>query len=219
LKTIPGIGPKTSLDLAGAIAANGIPQDVSSLTPRKRKYSESLQILLDLLNTLLTEPSTLAEKVDKISVYYHPFLKDNFDNYPKRMRDLDHLADLTTSYRSLSRFLNEMALEPPDADFGENQVPGDSVVLSTIHSAKGLEWHTVIVIWAVEGRIPSPMADDEGSLEEERRLLYVAATRAKHNLVVISPMTVLQRRIGSVPVRPSRFLEDVPDEYFRTLHS
>jgi DNA helicase-2/ATP-dependent DNA helicase PcrA len=216
LKILPGIGPKTALDLADKIAANGIPKDVSELVTGKRKYSEKLQELIDLLGSLRDEPNPIADKVDKVSTYYYPFLKENYDNYPKRMRDLEHLADLTTSYRSMNRFLNEMALEPPDADFGDTRPTGDSVVLSTIHSAKGLEWHTVIVIWAVEGRIPSPMADEEGGMEEERRLLYVAATRAKHNLVVVSPMTVLQRRMGSVPARLSRFLEEIPEEYLRT---
>jgi len=133
------------------------------------------------------------------------------------MRDLEHLADLTVPYRSLNRFLNDMALEPPDEEASGGHQADNSLVLSTIHSAKGLEWHTVILIWAAEGRIPSPMAlDSEEDLEEERRLIYVAATRAKRNLVIIAPQTFMDRRLGAVPVKLSRFLEEVPPEYFRS---
>jgi DNA helicase-2/ATP-dependent DNA helicase PcrA len=109
-----------------------------------------------------------------------------------------------------------MALEPPDEERSLGNQTNNSLVLSTIHSAKGLEWHTVIIIWAAEGRIPSPMAlDSEEDLEEERRLIYVAATRAKRNLVVIAPSTFMDRRLGAVPVKLSRFVEEVPPEYFR----
>jgi DNA helicase-2/ATP-dependent DNA helicase PcrA len=155
--------------------------------------------------------------VEEVNRYYFPYLQDQYDNYPKRMRDLEHLADLTVSYKSLNRFLNDMALEPPEEEAGPEHYPEDNLVLSTIHSAKGLEWHTVIIIWAVEGRIPSAMAADfPDQLEEERRLVYVATTRAKQNLVIISPRTMLDRARGTIHTTPSRFLEEVPGEYFRT---
>ncbi len=110
-----------------------------------------------------------------------------------------------------------MALEPPDEEKSNGYSNEDTLVLSTIHSAKGLEWHTVILIWAAEGRIPSPMAmGSPEDLEEERRLLYVAATRAKHNLVVVAPHTALDRQKGLVPVKLSRFVEEIPPDYFRS---
>jgi DNA helicase-2/ATP-dependent DNA helicase PcrA len=217
LRIIPGIGVKTALKIAATIAEKGFPRDAKEIVPRTRKYSARLQDLMTLLTELKEDSCSIADKVDRINKYYFPFLKDNYDNYPKRMRDLEHLADLTTQYRSLNRFLNDMALEPPDEDAVEPGTRSNSLVLSTIHSAKGLEWHTVILIWASEGRIPSPMAKESpDELEEERRLLYVAATRAKHNLVIISPRTILDRSQGLIPVRKSRFLEEVPEEYFRT---
>jgi DNA helicase-2/ATP-dependent DNA helicase PcrA len=173
--------------------------------------------LLELVFQLKNETNPISQKVELINAYYFPLLKEKYDNYPKRMRDLEYLADLTSSYKSLNRFLNDMALEPPDEERSSETDKQDSLVLSTIHSAKGLEWHTVILIWAAEGRIPSPMAlvspDD---LEEERRLMYVATTRAKHNLVIVAPHTALDRVRGQIPVKLSRFIEEIPEDYFRT---
>jgi len=217
LKILPGIGIKTAMKLASRIAEEGIPGDPSDLVPRKRKHWKAFSQLIELIMGLTGRATPISEKVDRINAYYFPFLKEHYDNYPKRMRDLAHLADLTSPYRSLNRFLNDMALEPPDDDTEDGDSRSNSLVLSTIHSSKGLEWHTVIVIWASEGRIPSPMAaDSSDEMEEERRLLYVAATRAKHNLVIVSPRTFMDRKLGMVPVRASRFLEVVPAEYFRT---
>jgi DNA helicase-2/ATP-dependent DNA helicase PcrA len=216
LKTLPGVGPKTAMKLAGQIAERRFPLDCSDLTSPKVAAGKPFQDLVNLVAELKEQTGPISEKVDRINLHYFSYLQEHYDNYPKRMRDLEQLADLTASYRSLNRFLNDMALEPPDEDRGAQGRTESALVLSTIHSAKGLEWHTVIVIWATEGRIPSPMA--EGSpeeMEEERRLLYVATTRAKHNLVVVAPRTYIDRNKGVVGVRLSRFLEEVPEEYFR----
>jgi len=216
LKTLPGVGPKTAMKLAGQIAERRFPPDCSDLTSPKVAAGKPFQDLVNLVAELKEQTGPISEKVDRINLHYFSYLQEHYDNYPKRMRDLEQLADLTASYRSLNRFLNDMALEPPDEDRGAQGRTESALVLSTIHSAKGLEWHTVIVIWTTEGRIPSPMA--EGSpeeMEEERRLLYVATTRAKHNLVVVAPRTYIDRNKGVVGVRLSRFLEEVPEEYFR----
>ena len=107
-----------------------------------------------------------------------------------------------------------MALEPPTSSVGEvlatDQDEEGVLTLSTIHSAKGLEWHSVFVIWAVEGRFPSLYSKEDEDLEEERRLMYVAATRAKENLFISYPINVFDRTTGMVLSRPSRFLEDIP---------
>jgi DNA helicase II / ATP-dependent DNA helicase PcrA len=217
LRLLPGVGIKTAMKLAGRIADEGIDPRPSGLLTGDPKYRTDFEALLNLIEELMNHQGPISEKVERINLYYFPFLKERYDNYPKRMRDLEHLADLTASCRSLNRFLNDMALEPPDEERSNLATQNDNLVLSTIHSAKGLEWHSVIIIWAAEGRIPSPMAlDSPSELEEERRLLYVATTRAKHNLVVVAPQTHLDRRLGQVSVRPSRFFEEVPPEYFRT---
>ena len=218
LKILPGVGIKTGMLLANKIAEQGLPDSASELALGAKKYSVALDELMQLIHDLRNGTDTISEKVDRVNRYYFPFLKQNYDNYPKRMRDLEQLADLTVPYKSLNRFLNDMALEPPDEEATGSGPGTNTVVLSTIHSAKGLEWHTVIIIWASEGKIPSPMASNSpDELEEERRLIYVAATRAKHNLVVCAPRTQLDRVRGVIPTRLSRFFEEIPDEYFRTF--
>jgi ATP-dependent DNA helicase UvrD/PcrA len=217
LKLLPGIGVQTSLKLAARISEEGIPEDPSTFVPKGRKQSEPFHRLIELISRLKNSTDSLAAKVEEVNLYYFPFLQQNYDNYPKRMRDLERLADLTVSYKSLNRFLNDMALDPPDGDAAAEKPKKDSLVLSTIHSSKGLEWHTVILLWAVEGRIPSPMAQDSlEDQEEERRLLYVATTRAKHNLVVVAPRMLVDRRKGHFSTQISRFFDAVPSEYFRT---
>ncbi|HMK37479.1 MAG TPA: ATP-dependent helicase [Desulfomonilaceae bacterium] len=214
LKLLPGVGAKTAGKLSNTIIEKGLSLD-SAKAGSDKKYRKELENLIRLVSDLLSHRGPISEKVEMVNQYYFPYLKEKYDNYPKRMRDLEQLADLTVSYRSLNRFLNDMALEPPDEDGTGIDTKNNSLVLSTIHSAKGLEWHTVVVIWAVEGRIPSPMASTPEEMEEERRLLYVATTRAKHNLVIVAPDHFLDRRMGHVPVKLSRFFAEIPPEYFR----
>jgi DNA helicase II / ATP-dependent DNA helicase PcrA len=217
LRILPGVGVKTAAKLAGRFSEEGIPENPTGVGAGYKKFGADLEALFRVMVELKAHDGPVSEKVDKINQYYFPHLKENYDNYPKRMRDLDHLADLAAPYRSLGRFLNEMALDPPEGESEDSFAEGDNLVLSTIHSAKGLEWHTVILIWMAEGRLPSGMAlNSPEELEEERRLLYVAATRAKHNLVIVAPTTFFDRQKGYVPVKFSRFLVDVPEDYFRT---
>jgi DNA helicase-2/ATP-dependent DNA helicase PcrA len=109
-----------------------------------------------------------------------------------------------------------MALDPPNASVDgilATAYDDEQLVLSTIHSAKGLEWHTVFVIWALEGRFPATYAarsDEE--LEEELRLTYVAATRAKENLYFTYPINIYDRGTGMLLSRPSRFIEDISED-------
>jgi DNA helicase-2/ATP-dependent DNA helicase PcrA len=110
-----------------------------------------------------------------------------------------------------------MALEPPTASF-ENSlyteaVGTDRLTLSTVHSAKGLEWSTVFVIWTLDGRFPSVHSlHKEDELEEELRLMYVAATRAKENLFFTYPSNVWDRSTGLILNQPSRFLDNIPED-------
>src|ERR1041384_267672 len=146
--------------------------------------------------------------------YYIPILKQNYpDDYPKRLRDLEHFQGMTERYRSLERLLSDMALEPPnDSVAGTLAVDPDEgpLVLSTIHSAKGLEFHSVFIIWALEGRFPSFYnTSSSEELEEERRLLYVAATRAKQNLFISYPTRVFDRNLRMVLSQPSQFIDGI----------
>jgi DNA helicase-2/ATP-dependent DNA helicase PcrA len=158
--------------------------------------------------------SQLGETVVR---YYEPILKSKFDDYPKRAKDLDHILTIMDRYEDLDEFLADMALEPPTTSDGNTLAAQDStedrLVLSTIHSAKGLEWHTVFVIWVLDGRFPSvqSMGNPE-DLEEELRLMYVAATRAKENLLFTYPGHSYDRATGMVLNRPSRFIDGIPDD-------
>ena len=113
--------------------------------------------------------------------------------------------------------MTDLTLEPPDesvSDVEAAKQDDEHLILSTIHSAKGLEWRCVFVIWLVDGRFPSSYSFlTEEELEEERRLLYVAVTRAKQQLYLTFPINVYDKVTGSVLSKPSRFLDDVPAEF------
>jgi DNA helicase-2/ATP-dependent DNA helicase PcrA len=153
---------------------------------------------------------------EAIIEYYLPILKARYDDHPKRAKDLEQLLAIMERYSNLEQFLTDMALEPPNTAVGDTftaETPAeDRLVLSTIHSAKGLEWHTVFIIWALDGRFPSSHAiHKEADLEEELRLLYVAATRARENLYFTFPNQVYDRGLGIVLNRPCRFIDIISD--------
>ncbi len=218
LKLIPGVGQKTAKKLADIVVDSSNPEKFEKVASTNRKYGASLKHVAELISGLRDKSGSIADKIEEINRHYFPYLKENFDNFPKRMRDLEQLADMTVGYRNLNRFLNDMALEPPNAEGVRDDCEKDSLILSTIHSAKGLEWSNVIIIWATEGRIPPPMArESPDDLEEERRLLYVATTRAKRNLVIIAPRMSPDRQRGESPAHLSRFIDEVPPDYFQSL--
>ena len=126
-------------------------------------------------------------------------------------------ATIAERYRSTTSLLADMALEPPtDSVAGVLAGDGDDegvVTLSTVHSAKGLEWHTVFVLWVADGRFPSAYgAKDDDDIEEERRLMYVAVTRAKDLLYLTYPLEAYDRGLGLVMSKTSRFLEDIDED-------
>ena len=163
---------------------------------------------------------SVPHQMGEVFNYYLPILKDNYDDYPKRIRDLEHLSVMAERYQSLDEFLADLTLEPPNESVSDVEAPDrddERLVLSTIHSAKGLEWQCVFVIWLVDGRFPSSysfLTTEE--LEEERRLLYVAVTRAKQHLYLAYPINVYDKVTGSVLSKPSRFLDDVPSSFMDT---
>ena len=108
---------------------------------------------------------SVAKMGEFILEYYLPVLKSKYDDHPKRAKDLEHLLTIMVRYASLDQFLADMAIEPPNIGiedtFLADQSDGNRLTLSTIHSAKGLEWHTVFIIWALDGRFPSVHALDK----------------------------------------------------------
>jgi DNA helicase II / ATP-dependent DNA helicase PcrA len=177
------------------------------------------------LAALLTElrRDTEARPADQIArtlEYYLPLMRVNYpDDYPKRERDLEHFQTITERYRSLESMLADVALEPPSDSLGDVLAvePDEGyLTLSTIHSAKGLEWRVVFLIWAADGRFPGPQSVGAEELEEERRLMYVASTRARDELYISYPIYMFDRAMGYTLGRVSRFLEDVSGEVLPT---
>ena len=146
--------------------------------------------------------------------FYKPILKARYDDHPRRTRDLEHLQAIAKRYKSSSELLADVALDPSDAAQRDARERGTGhVTLSTVHSAKGLEWDAVFLIWMTDGWFPSTRSYDEfEDLEEERRLLYVAATRARRHLYFVHPLNAYRGAEGDTTPTVSRFLEPLPDD-------
>ncbi len=211
-----GVGPKTAQKILDdlAIAKLTIKSDPQSV--RTFNYNDNIAKLFQLLYKLHTEKSLPADKAELVMNYYFPLFKDKYDDYNKRKKDIDIFINISENYRSLDTLLADMAIEPlinSVIDLEADEKEDEFVTLSTIHSAKGLEWHSVFIIHVVEGFFPSSRsAESLEALEEERRLMYVAATRAKQNLFVTYPMNLYDREAGKTLSKPSRFISEMSSE-------
>jgi DNA helicase-2/ATP-dependent DNA helicase PcrA len=211
-----GVGPKTAQkildELANArLTIKGNPDAVTNF-----RYNENIARLFQLLYQLHTKPMLPSEKAQLVVDYYYPLFKEKYDDYNKRYKDLEIFLNITENYKSLDSLLADMAIEPVIDSVVDIESPDkeeEYLTLSTIHSAKGLEWHTVFIIHAVEGYFPSSRSVESiEQLEEERRLMYVASTRAKQNLFVTYPMNLFDRAAGMTFSKPSRFITEMnPD--------
>ncbi|HFC97851.1 MAG TPA: ATP-dependent helicase, partial [Thermosulfurimonas dismutans] len=218
LLLLEGVGPRTAEKIMNHLRQSTDPIETLARFPSRPSFREGLEGLYRVLRDLRDIPS-VEEKLERLYRYYTPVLERVYhDDYPKRERDLESLLTLSHKYRDLSEFLADLALEPPEssvADLEPENETEDHLVLSTIHSAKGLEWHTVFVIALSEGRFPSAYAvSSEEELEEERRLFYVAVTRARENLYLTHPVTGYVPGEGRVILKPSRFLEELPSHLY-----
>jgi DNA helicase-2/ATP-dependent DNA helicase PcrA len=221
LLLIDGVGPRSAETIFEWVQG-GDPADRLEAFPGRHRYASELKRLAVLWRELAAEGLPPGEQMARVVAHYAPLLRmAHPDDYPKRERDLEHLVTIAGRYRTLGGMLADMALEPPAdsvggalADRGEAE---GLLTLSTIHSAKGLEWRAVFVIWLVDGRFPPYANLTEAEIEEERRLLYVACTRAKDLLHLTYPIDVYDRVSGVVLGRPSRFLEDLPHGVLETV--
>ena len=222
LSLLDGVGPQLSQKVIRWVHEGSVPWERLRSYKAKGKVALGLRTLAQILEAN-SDRARPAEQAQYFMQYYLPLLKrKHSDDYPKRIRDLEHLLEITERYRSLERLLSDMALEPPtDSVNGVLAVDPDEgpLVLSTIHSAKGLEWHSIFIIWALEGRFPSFYnIHTEEELEEERRLLYVAATRAKENLFITYPINFFDRSSGTVLSRPSQFIDGFPEKLLEPVY-
>ena len=225
VKLLSGIGNRSgenlwnawdkSLNERGEITSWGerlLPMSVSS---KSKKHWTQLAHTLDEIAPG-GQPNPPSEMITSVvEAIYDDYAKVNFANYELRREDLNQLAAFSQQFKDVNEFLSQLALiSNVDAEAAPNQT-GDkeAVNLSTVHQAKGLEFHTVFVIWLTDGMFPSSRSmDQRKDLEEERRLFYVAITRAKDELYLTYPHMRLTGGYGDVFQRPSRFLKEIPNK-------
>ncbi|MEN6558571.1 MAG: ATP-dependent helicase [Thermoguttaceae bacterium] len=192
LPLLPGIGPGKARQLTDLLIRGGGDFDAWAQWRPPAATAEIWPALVALLRDLAAASDNLPSQVHRVRKFYTPLLEAHYDHAEPRLRDLEQLETIASRYRSRTRMLLELTLDPPSSTqdlAGPPHLDDDYLVLSTIHSAKGLEWDAVYVIHAADGNIPSDMAlHDADELEEERRLFYVALTRAKNFLYVCHPL-------------------------------
>lgn len=218
LHLIPGIGPRTSERVAEQLRSERCRFEALRGAPVPEAARKDFEALVDMLVRLATGPPLpVAEEVRVVRAFYEPHLDRLHENASVRRRDLDQLEILAGEAPNRERFLTDLVLDPPGATGGLAGPPHldeEWMTLSTIHSAKGCEWDAVFVIHAADGILPSDLSTgDAASIEEERRLFYVALTRARTHLEITFPLRyhqTTQRRLGSrhtfAPL--TRFLPD-----------
>lgn len=210
LTLMRGVGQKTAAGIADEAA-----KAKSFTCDPKRFKNANIERLFVFLNAADPQAQSPTEILDLALQFYYPFMVDQYDDHDKRSNDLESLQKIVERYPSLEQFLADMTLDPPEKSVIDAQRysrrSNDGLVLSTIHSAKGLEWDTVFLIHLCEGQLPSYRSfEDQDAIEEERRLFYVATTRAKKNLFLLRPQMISQRASygdgGGPYTRVSRFL-------------
>jgi DNA helicase II / ATP-dependent DNA helicase PcrA len=216
LMLIDGIGPKTANDLFRWIRESDNPYRIDRSGSVSERYALQLKELASLFKTMHNIIESVPEVLGAVVKYYESFCKKRFEDHPKRLKDLETFIDISGSYGSLEKLLEDIALDPIEATAYETESSSKDeapLVLSTIHSAKGLEWRVVFIIQCLDGIIPSGYAvEDPYQLDEELRLLYVACTRAKEQLYFTYP-AIHQGGYGDYFTNPSRFIEELPNEF------
>jgi len=241
VKLLPGIGNRTAENLwqawaAGVVAAGvdrGSEKDSAptGVSAPGYNFGERLQAMhvpaksktlwTQLAHTLDEiapggQPNLPSEMITSVvEAIYDDYAKVNFTNYELRREDLDQLAVFARQFKDVHEFLSQLALIS-NVDAEATPVQGadkEAVNLSTVHQAKGLEFHTVFVIWLADGMFPSSRSlNTRDALEEERRLFYVAITRTRDELYLTYPQMRLSGGYGDVFQRPSRFLQEIPND-------
>ena len=186
---VPGVGPASAARILDRLASADPGAMLVTYAPPRA--GTEWQSFAELFGDLFRRASGWPAEFEQVRRWYEPHLERLHEDAPARAADLVQLEQIASGYRSREQFLTDLTLDPPSATSDEAGAPlldEDYLVLSTIHSAKGQEWKSVFVLNAVDGCIPSDLAVGEREeIEEERRLLYVAMTRAKDQLDVMVP--------------------------------
>ena len=235
VRLLPGIGARSAEDLWAGVfprlgdeaapVPEGEPQPPAFESFNKllfeqkvpAKSRKSWQQLVYTLDEIAPhgQPRPPAEMIGAvIEAVYDDYLKAKFSNYEQRREDLQVLQNYAKQYQNAGEFLDQLALVTSletEGELGTHNEDDEMVNLSSVHQAKGLEWRAVFVIWMTEGMFPSSRSlESAASVEEERRLFYVAVTRAKDELYLTYPLMKLNAGYGEMFQRPSRFLGEVP---------
>ena len=191
MQLLPGVGPATAQRALDAMQAAADPIGALLETPTPPRAGEDWASFTQLAAQLAAQQIGWPAELERARLWYEPHLDRRHEDAVTRRADLLQLEQIASGYASREKFLTELTLDPPDATSDQCGVPHldeDYLILSTIHSAKGQEWSKVFVLNTVDGCIPSDLgAGTSAELEEERRLLYVAMTRAKDDLHLITP--------------------------------
>jgi DNA helicase-2/ATP-dependent DNA helicase PcrA len=200
LQMIEGVGPRTAARVVKHLGEYDFdPTAFASLSncppPAREPFRDLSQMFSDLFQEGQQKP---ASQVQRIRLFYDPLLQRNYSNATARSHDVEHLEQIATGYKTRQAFLTQLVLDPPNSTgdlAGPPTIDEDWLVLSTIHSAKGCEWDVVTLIHAADGWLPSDLsAGSKEELEEERRLAYVAMTRARDHLYVTWPLRYYHRK-------------------------
>ena len=208
------VGPKTAQIILTGIKAADDPISFLQQYTAAASWKKGFEQLIETLQVLIQPDLSPVQLFDLVMNYYQEiFERLYYDDYPKRSRDLEQLKAILEGYESLQAFIDDTALDPPDTntelDAGFS-ASDERLILSTIHSSKGLEWNTVFIMNLVEGKFPSSQAISHEEQEEERRLLYVAATRAKNKLYFMYPRETIGPDRFTTTGTISPFLADIP---------
>jgi DNA helicase-2/ATP-dependent DNA helicase PcrA len=191
MQLLPGVGPTSAQRVLEAMADKPDPLAALYEIPAPPRSGADWPVFVEALQTLWKGSAPWPAEIELARRWYEPHLDRLHEDASVRLADLIQLEQIARGYASRERFLTELTLDPPDATSDQSGVPlldEDYLILSTIHSAKGQEWKSVFVLNAVDGCIPSDLSTGTTSeLEEERRLLYVAMTRAKDDLHLVVP--------------------------------
>jgi DNA helicase-2/ATP-dependent DNA helicase PcrA len=191
IQLVPGVGPSSAQRVLDYIIAAADPLGVLANAPRPPRAGGHWTGFLEMVAGLRTGWAGWPAETGLARRWYEPHLDRIYDDAVPRRADLIQLEQIAAGYRSREHFLTELTLDPPDATSDHAGVPlldEDYLILSTIHSAKGQEWRSVFILNVVDGCIPSDLATGaDAEIEEERRLLYVAVTRARDELHLIVP--------------------------------
>jgi DNA helicase II / ATP-dependent DNA helicase PcrA len=217
VQLLPGIGPSTAAKILDQVEANPHASDVLRDIKVPKAAAEDWPGFARLVQQMRQRKAPWPAEFELVQEWYDPHLERIYDDAPLRAADVAQLGQIAAGYGSRERFLTELTLDPPGATSGRagaDLKDEDYTVLSTIHSAKGQEWRIVRILNVVDGCIPSDRATGASEeIEEERRLLYVAMTRAKDELDLIVPhrfFTHQQAKLGDrhVYATRSRFIPD-----------